>query len=264
MILKTATFLLFGVCLLAAPLDGRASEPPKDKKKLSATWTVTVSDKVVGEETLRLIVKADGRRFMSFLYKPVKKSKKRSTPPYQLSAMLWRDAGGQLTKYERSERRRLGEGVRVFRRGSKANIVGINARKTMTTLDLSDQVIADPLMLGTMWDWLPRLRLSAEEQSLSFIHVATRGNNRAVVRKGETRELVDRKGQLKKVSEWTVMGPKLLLTLLLDDRQRMVGALHGDRALLLKGWKWEVPAPEPPESTPPASDANPASSTADK
>jgi len=245
------------VCLVL-PGGAFGAEPEADKKKLGATWTVTRADTSIGAEELRLVVKADGRRFMSFIFNPpgATKKKRPKKPPYRLSGMLWRDGAGQLTKYSRVEDRRLGEGVRVFRRGKEARIVGVNARKDMSKVTLTDHVIIDPAMWGTLWDWLPRIRSNAAtDQTVTFIDIKSRKQGKAIVRKGAVIDLTNRKGKAGRVTAWTISGTGIKgLTLYLDAKKRLVGARSESRAMLLKGWSWEAPAPAPApgdDATPP-------------
>lgn len=243
------------VATAAAPAKAEAE---KDKKRLGATWVVTRGAKVVGEEKLKLVVKKDGRRFLSVVFKPTKlskKAKKAGKGPFKQTAVLWRDGAGQLTKYVRVQDRRLGQGVRVFRRGKHAKIVGINARKDMASLKLTDQVILDGNIWGAAWDWLPRLRGKAGQLTVSYIDVLKRIAGKAQVTRGEAIAVTNKKGTAGIVTPWTIGGTSIKgLTFYLDSKRRLVGARSESRAMLLKGWSWDAPPVDPAIEAPPGSE----------
>lgn len=231
--------------LAAAPTAARASaaKAPPDVR-LGAKWVVRLGDAELGVETFKLVAKADGRSFASGKFRPDAED----AAPYVY--MLWRGAEGRLTKYQRLEDRRLGPGVKAFRRGDTLRIVGLKDKKRPPAeLPATGRVVWDVKLFGTFWDWLPKLKTAAAEVSLSVLDVDASAERVARCVRQPTVTLTNRKGAAAEITPWTVAGLGVQgLTLYLDARGRLVGARAGQRTVLLDGWRWTPPPVEPPDA----------------
>jgi hypothetical protein len=241
------------LALLAA--GPAAAAPPEDApdSKLSATWTVLLGDKPAGTEKLKLVVKPDGRWFASSALRAPEvldakgKPKVAKDAPSPLLNVLWREADGRLTKYFRDEDKRMGQGLRAFRRQDLIRIVAVNSeRKDATEIPGVNHAVFDPAMWSTLWDWLRHVPKAGDQAQVGFIDVAKRKAGVAVMTRAGKRTLTNKDGAGAEVDVWRVDGLGVAgLELLLDARNRMVGARGGDRSLLLVGWSWARPLAGP-------------------
>jgi len=226
--------------LWALPSPARAAQAKEAPDvRLGAKWVVRQGDTELGVETFKLVVKPDGRSFASGRFQPDAED----SPPFIY--MLWRGPEGRLTKYQRLEDRRLGPGVKAFRRGETVRIVGLKDKKRAPVeLPASRRAVWDVKLFGTFWDWLPRLRDKAEA-SVPVLDVDAGVERTARCVRQPTVTLTNRKGAPAEITPWTVAGLGVQgLTLYLDARGRLVGARAGQRSVLLDGWRWTPPPME--------------------
>ncbi len=226
------------------PADAAQPKDPPDQR-LGAKWVVRQGDAELGVETFKLVVKPDGRRFASGKFRPDAEG----SAPFVY--MLWRGSEGRLTKYQRLEDRRLGPGVKAFRRGDTVRIVGLKDKKRPAVeLPATPRVIWDVKLFGTFWDWLPKLR-GAAEVSVPVLDVDAGAERVARCARQPTVTLTNRKGAAAEITPWTVAGLGVEgLTLYVDAHNRLVGARAGTRSVLLDGWRWTPPPAAAPDAGP--------------
>lgn len=234
-----------------ASLGAAHADDTKDKSGRLETWTVTKDDKVVGSESLRLVVRDDGKRFAAGQWKAGQGTAGKSKA--HRNTHVQQGADGHLDKYERVEAGLKGAGVKLFEFEGKMRIAPVNAPGKPTPLgDLQVTRVWDQDLwhLYALWD-LPKA--CDGEKKLGFLDPEKKATGQAtLVCKGQE-TVWDAGKKAVTVATWAVRGVPVEVELLVDGAGELVGVRGADRKMLRVKWGWK--AGEQLGGAPGASDA---------
>ncbi|MCC6624910.1 MAG: hypothetical protein IT385_26925 [Deltaproteobacteria bacterium] len=206
----------------------------KDASGQKETWTLTRDGKVLGTESLRLVVKDDGQRFASGEIKATLGKQK-----LHRKSHTQRGADGHLDKYQRVEAGLKGAGVRLYLFEGKVRVAPVNAPGKPTALDGDVARVwdADLWHLYALWD-LPTG--CPTEKKLSYLDPDKKISGQATLScKGRETVYDAGKGPVE-VSVLEVRGVPSEVELLVDGKGGLVGARGKDRVMLKAKWAWHA------------------------
>ncbi|MFT7581446.1 MAG: hypothetical protein ACI9MR_003122 [Myxococcota bacterium] len=248
------------LCALVVLSVSPASAKKGDTSGKLTTFTVTVDGAEVGIEKARLVT-TDAGTFFASGERHIKKGKGK----IHLKSHLQRGKDGNLQKYRRLKAGRKGAGVFGFARNGVLRVVGLNTKREASEHNgVFSKKIWDGTVLNTLASWTPALRGKTDAVHVAFFDIETTKTGEATLTRSDDVK-VGGKDSVVTLAAWTVSGtPGPQLTVLVDDRGRLVGVKAPKQAMLKKGWSWDpssVVAEEPKE---PEEDVAPADSDDEK
>jgi hypothetical protein len=236
------------VSVVIASSGAAQADDEKDKSGRLQTWTVTKDDKVIGSESLRLVVREDGKRFAAGQWQSTAGKSKA-----QRKTHVQQGGDGHLDKYERVEAGLKGAGLKLFEFEGKMRIAPVNAPGKPTPLgDLQVTRVWDQDLwhLYALWE-LPKA--CDGEKKLGYLDPEKKTTGQATLACRGQETVWDAGKKPVTVATWAVRGVPVEVELLVDDVGELVGVRGAERQMLRVKWGWK--AGEQLGGTPGASDA---------